>query len=611
MHFAWDWLSLSDLSALSSVSQPLLNYAKLRHDTFQLSVVTLSTMLRPLDPHHPAAAISTLRASHLASILLLCDFNTGAFIRLLGHHYTGNFLDYDAIDDAITALSQIPHIHGEPKHDFIRTKHLFHHGFPDVANYSCDRAHTLERNHYDNHSSILPNIDIVLEKTALDISKSYAIALPRWILHFLDGLHLNAVGLVTKMVNDKTKHRVINDPSTAILGPLDSGALNHQMDKNNHTEVPPVFFGSAQRRILHRCYNLRISEPNKDIIIYKDDLVSAFRRIRYNPDISVAYAYVLTDFLILPIGGLFGPRNTPGWFCGTSELRAFASQHLVSLQDKCCPIIEKVSFADHGHTETLAPAFRDSVNPGCNSSAPGSQPVFVDDTIMIEYREFIRQAASASVLSANLFFGSPSEVEAPISIDKFMPYFGALTDTLGLDIDSRNLLVIYPDRKRRTLLALLNSAGSWEPSFKKPIRLLAKILGHVRHIAQILPLGVYLSLHLQLVLTDFLRLRLSPSANFETFMIQLRTVWGKYTQLHVSPQVCADMKILIQFLESADTAHIWRRPIGLLIPRDPHFILLSDASTKGLGGYCDELQFQWRLFSPPTRSEEEKEQDGT
>ena len=85
MHFAWDWLTLSDLSALSSVSQPLLNYAKLRHDTFQLSVVTLSTMLRPLDPHNPAVAISTLRTSHLASILLLCDFNTGAFIRLLGH----------------------------------------------------------------------------------------------------------------------------------------------------------------------------------------------------------------------------------------------------------------------------------------------------------------------------------------------------------------------------------------------------------------------------------------------------------------------------------------------------------------------------------------------
>ena len=110
-----------------------------------------------------------------------------------------------------------------------------------------------------------------------------------------------------------------------------------------------VFYQSAFRRVLTRVFNLRISHPLEDIIAYKDDLVTAFRRVRYHPDISCAHAFVFESFLILPIGLVFGARGSPAWFCQVSELQAFASQHLSTLglpiPDQT--LIDSVSFEDN------------------------------------------------------------------------------------------------------------------------------------------------------------------------------------------------------------------------------------------------------------------------
>ena len=593
-HYAWDWLDTTDRVHLITAHPIMYDYEQLRHTASLLTHDIIRTLRQPLDCHNPPSTIDRDRVRNLGCVLLMCDFNVGGFIRFLGQHYTGDYLDYDSIDGAIATLRDIPHIPGEPIHNFDKTQHLFHHGFPQVANYACNRSDTLRRNLYDNHSSITPHIQTVLEKVATDVNKSYAIALPRWLFRFVDGLHLNPIGLLLREVNGKTKARIINDPATLVNGPFDTGAVNVQMDRKNHEDVPPVFYQAAQQRIWQRAYNLRIAAPEADIIVYKDDLVSAFRRVRYHPDVVSAYAYVLEELLLIPIGALFGPRNSPGWFSGTSELRAYASQHLPSLQVQRSSLIDQVTFSDDGPTSTLAPAFADSLNTGVSLDGPGPQPCFVDDTVMIELRKYIRQAATASVLSANLFFGCPSVVESPISMEKFMQYFTPTAEALGLQIDTRKMVVIYPDNKRKKFLDLLS--GDWSTNSVHKVRFLAQILGILRHISQVIPLGIFLSLQLQLFLNQYIKEKVGSTKDLAVFRRRITNAWDKYRTVHIPPVIAANISLLKKLL-SIDCIHVWSRPIGLLIPRDPHFTLLSDASTKGLGGFSFELKFQWRLSS--------------
>ena len=58
-----------------------------------------------------------------------------------------------------------------------------------------------------------------------------------------------------------------------------------------------------------------------------------------------------------------------------------------------------------------------------------------------------------------------------------------------------------------------------------------------------------------------------------------------------------DIRLLTEALQSLHLTSLWERNIGLCVPRDPHAILLSDASYEGLGGYSLYLNFALRLSS--------------
>jgi len=62
----------------------------------------------------------------------------------------------------------------------------------------------------------------------------------------------------------------------------------------------------------------------------------------------------------------------------------------------------------------------------------------------VEYAAYIRSAAAASILSAMQLYGQPSTVQHPVSAAEYMPFFRHYCDTLGIDIDTRHLLVIFP-----------------------------------------------------------------------------------------------------------------------------------------------------------------------
>jgi len=579
-HYAWPWLSNECVIHLCQACPVMSSYAGLRSEALSLSPDALLSIRAPLPYDLPDPTICLERSRNIAKILLLCDFNFGLFQRFMGGTYTGDYLDFDAIDAAILELSTVPSSPDLPSQDFVRVKHILHHGFPMAKHFRSSRSDCIQRNLYNNHSTIVGYESILRQKLAGDIQNSFACAFPRWFLYFMNGLTLNAMGIAIRTVSGKVKHRLINDPSTPVLGPSDTGNLNAQLDKKNRDDVPKVFYGSANRRLWTRIYNLRIQNPCTDIILYKDDIVAAFRRGKYHPDIAVAYGYVFESFLVIPLGGLFGPRDTPGWFCMTSELRAFASSNLSSFTNASHALASQIQFTDSGPTEPLTPALADSFNQGIVSS-PGPQTVFVDDTLIAELRCFIRQSAASSFLSAALFYGTPPQVAHPISCEKYMAFFGHYTNSLGLDVDCRRLLVIFPLDKRQDLRFILLSF-TWKKGLLIRVRILAGILGKIRHAGQILPLGEFLSFFLQENLNDHIKSKATA-----------KLAWFKHSRIHINAAT-AHALLLLQELLSRDVPNVWERPIGLLIPRDPSFKTYSDACLKGLGGYCHVLNFQWR-----------------
>ena len=581
IHYAWSWLDLPSVALICQLFPVMSCYARLRNTATSLTCGDIARIRTPLQYDSPNPTIGLSRSNDIAMILLLCDFNFGLFQRFMGHIYTGNFIDFDAIDAAISELRDVPHVPGLPLHDFDRVSHILHNGFPIKHHYQSSRQDCLQRNLYNNHSSIDGYEEILTSKLATDVQNSFACVFPRWMLHFIYGLTLSAMGIDIKMKDGEPKHRLINDPSTPVLGPLDSGNLNQQLDKRNPDHVPPVHYGSAIKRIWTRIYNLRIRRPNSEIIMYKDDIVAAFRRGKYHPDVAAAYAYVFLNWLVIPIGGLFGPRDTPGWFCMTSELRALASLHLSNMPTASHPLSDACEFAYSDESPVLAQAVACSLNTG-DITSPGPQTCFVDDTIIIEYAEYIRASAAASILTASLLYGKPPAVQQAVSAAKYMKFFTYYCDGLGIDSDCRNLLAIFPLQKRLVLNSVL-VRFDWSKKLKIQVRILASILGKIRHAGQVIPLGDFLAFFLQ----ENVNKHVASHPNS-------KSAWSRFRAIHISANAAQAIGIL-QALLAREVTNVWERPIALLILRDPTFIIYSDACLRGLGGYCFLLDFQWRL----------------
>ena len=596
-HHAWDFLSPLDQSNVKKAAPIMSCYHRLRTEANALSIKDIDKIRASLNHKTKGTKISMSRSRDLAKLLLLCDFRVGGLIRCLGGNYTSDFLDFSTIDDCLLALAEVPVAPGEPPHDFKALKHLFHQHVPFKSSFRCSRKDMLFRNKYNNHRASDPHLSSIHEKTATDIQKSYALALPRWILRFLDGLFLAALGYALREHKGKIKGRQVNDPSALLSGPEDSGALNSHIDRSDPVAMPPVHYQSALQRLWTRIYNLRVRHPDEDICIYKDDLVSAFRRLRYHPDVAAAYAFVLGDFLIIPIGMVFGSRDAPSFFCLVSELRSLASRSMSRLPvtRPSSSMIDQVTFAEPAPPDpkSLTQAPSDRINQGISGKTLGHQPTFVDDTLMAEIRALIRSAAENSVLSASIFVGHPDLVEEPVSLEKFERFFTHINETLGFTTDSRSLTASYPEDKREALLRLLQSSD-WTPKTPIKVRVLARILGKIRHLAQILPLGNHISIHLQLCLSKFILHRIKDVPDLPAMKKALRSAWNPHTVVRISHSAARDLRHLRHLLESASDT-IWHRPISLLIPMDPHFIGQSDACNIAMGGLSFKLIFQWRL----------------
>ena len=153
--------------------------------------------------------------------------------------------------------------------------------------------------------------------------------------------------------------------------------------------------------------------------------------------------------------------------------------------------------------------------------------------------------------------------------------------------------VYYPYYKRASLLDLIKSS-EWEPKSYHQVWLFTIILGNIRHLAQILPFGNHLSIHLQLCESRFIHMHIQRTKSFPSMKCILHAAWNPRNSFQISYSAARDLQHLHQILESS-TEWIWHLPISLLIPKCPHFVGQSDACNISMGGLCFPLQMKWKL----------------
>jgi hypothetical protein len=589
LHHAWDYLTITDKESLLATTPVFLAYSRLRRDACLLSIHKLRNP-RPKDytfqPH---------QVWIFGCALLRFNFHHGDLIRWLGGEYTNGTRNWTNIFHTLDVLRQFPPLPGHPLVDIDRAYRIVTEGAPLAGIFECDYATVALRNQYDNHPPLQQVLTEVKAKLLEEEALTYHILLPRFLWRFIPGLHLS---MMTWHVR-KGKGRLIVDPSSTIDDYLDDGAPNSQIPDPSldHSDIiPPVYYATAFQRHLTYIWNLRISHPNEDILQYGDDVTAAFRRTLYHPDIAVVFAQVFMEYLIIPVGGIFGSRFGPAWWCILGELRAHFASYLTT-QPPTSPLpltnrVRLVAPPTERQKAQIVPAVRDSFHQGtCSKNLRATYACFVDDTQMAATRQNIMHVINCSVVSAYLLLGSPMEDRRPacLSETKYREYASYVMDYLGFTIDTRRMCVSWPTSKRLALRNLIDTEWVDQPCRKNP-RAIAVLLGIVRNACFLSPLGVYLSIRLQ----QTLNAAIQQAASLTLSKKKMHFWWQKHC-ITIGPEALADINLLRGTLDDNPDHPAWQRPICLLVKRDPTCVIYSDAAYEGLGGWCSNPPFMWRL----------------
>eukprot|EP00980_Cylindrotheca_fusiformis_P026673 scaffold16874_cov129-Cylindrotheca_fusiformis.AAC.1 len=174
-------------------------------------------------------------------------------------------------------------------------------------------------------------------------------------------------------------------------------------------ECPPVYYQSALHRLIARVMSMRMAQPTVPILVHADDISSAFRRILYHPDMACAFGYVFDEFLLVPVGEVFGSRSAPSYYCVLADVRqALASILLPRPPESYHPLVN--------HCQIQIPSLRDEPltlvpSESRYQGVPAEELTamfnasFVDDNGVVAYAPTMRSAIDQSVRSAFLVFG--------------------------------------------------------------------------------------------------------------------------------------------------------------------------------------------------------------
>ncbi|CAJ1934082.1 unnamed protein product [Cylindrotheca closterium] len=437
------------------------SHAALRRFACVHSVAALKApRVLPADADEPTA-LDKHRAWLNSAGLLRFDFNHDDLIRWMGGEYTNRHRDFNAEWDVIESKLQNRSIPSDlPPTKLDLTYRIQTEGVPLRGQFTTPMTATCLQNSYDNHPAVDENFDKVEKKFAKEEWQSYHLHYLRFVYEFIPGLVINPI----QWVFDKGKGRICIDCSN---GPDPLGSINRYIPspkevkaamehaktatedaqavkaaENLEMECPQVFYQYAFQRIMR---------PNEPIMVHADDIKAAFRRVLYHPDLACAFAYVYSDYLMVPVGQVFGSQSAPSYSCVLADVR----QALAACRPDDSivhPLVASCTFETHSSTP-LVQVPQDSHYPLLSLEEQESMynASFVDDNGVVAYLKEMPQALQHSVQSAFETFGVEDRRGGCLQDAKWNSLVSETFMFLGFRVDTHHMTVSWPLEKRQAL----------------------------------------------------------------------------------------------------------------------------------------------------------------
>ena len=608
------YLSLEESQTLGSVHQL---YAHLYITIHRSIDIDFSTLFHADPEWESQTAIPFAKKMKLLACSIYFNFNIPQMIRYLGGQYTGDDRDVPTI------LNNIRHI--IPADTLSHIERILTTGAPAEFMGESSVENFLDYWRYGNHKSVEHN-KLKIEKVMNKEDKHrYLIPLPCWIARFIPNLHITPQGLIIKP--DKNDRLVFDASHLIKFYSICSNMMTTPSVEH------PIEYGDAFTRYLTWIYNMRISLPNEDILQFSDDVSGAFRWPRLHPWIATAFSFLFFGTLYIPTGQVFGSNTSAQNFEPIAKARTLVAKHIFNNEDcealvrKHALLIDQVKFdpIEDLPSESFVKAKPCSKHKGIYKSnglrLPQPFIMFVDDLLLADTRLFMKLCMAASLESLYRVMGPdlPELRRSNVSIEKYLQLMVSHKQVqLGLEVDTRKMVVYLPDSKKQPLIQLLKHWHHQRRSFV--IKEASSLLGKLNYAAEVAPWARFLFMAIRSSLLHCMRRNRKLIMSRPQFKQAIadandvsddsisvlrrkfalsklaKAIWNSKAKCFINKSLREEINLLIQIIQ--DQSIKWSHSIAHMIPRTPDFQAWGDASLHAAGGYSIDLQFYWYLTWP-------------
>ena len=491
-------------------------------------------------------------------------------------------------------------------------KRVFKHGSPRKINATNTEKNLKDYYYYGNHESVNDNekeVDKVLLK---DHRRGNTLLVDKRLFAYIPNCHLSPQGLAD-LFDAWKEARHISDCSHHVHP--ESMAIN---DWTTKLTEPPVYFAGSFLRFLIWVYNLRITYPNRRILLGDDDMTNAFRFIKNNPSIVAMCGFMANGLLGFSTGQCFGacfsPPNFDQGAKGRQEQAGFLWEHEPERTlERAVKHTNRMVFEPTTSTDPFEPAAKDSLNTGVlrsnGSRKPPAFPMQVDDCMYADVDEYFKLTAASSIISLEDTFGEDHPCqEKALSEKKFNPVYNEERLLLGHEVNTRKMIVIVSVKRQSKIISYMTKEGWTAVGTPKTIREACTALGLIGSAAEYNPWAraqlfilqnlvreelakrfkaakISERLHGQI---DMKARRLPTSLGHRMTSIQARTyaeyMYRNGIKMVISEAITKCIRIIVVSLARKR----WECPIGHIVPRIPTWTSTGDSSELALSVYIKQ-----------------------
>ena len=502
---------------------------------------------------------------------------------------------------------------------------IFQSGIPAKCAVSSTEKNFEAYYRYGNHTTVNEEPQKTYKAMVKDSRKGFILILDKRAVLLILHCHLTPQGVVDLNTLFKNPRPIFDSSFRPYVWCY---AINDWTHKDNE---PTLTFAGAELGFMIWLYNLRITYPDLEIYIADDDVSGAFRLMKYHPNCMALHTSIQCGYCVINTGGTFGDNTSPSNFDPIGMARRQLSQYLwrtdptvVARVKPHLPPMQLAAPPTHEEVRGFVLADADDLNPGVLTPEGARRPppyhMHVDDNLYADVAQFLELTICSSVGGLFEVLGPPTNplVPSPLSGEKFKAFYNHERKLVGRKFNSRTLSVGLLPHKREQLEVLLRD---WLSREKFELLGIAQLLGILENHTKYARWARcwYSSLQnavrrvleawYHMILRRFTRdgqkvvykRELSPSLYYRIQPLiardRARLLWTARATYTIDPEMRISLSQLLCYV--VDVANPWEVPLGMIIPREPHFWSRGDASHAGGGAYCPGLSYWFDVVWSP------------